>query len=151
LDSADNRHNDSTSRSVSGRWMWASMLLFLVSLTQKAFHTDNPDDGWNPSVALLLVGWVGVLGGVFTWLANPLLVASWALMHSRPRRVAALICALASLGLALTFLLQRKLLTDGAGNYSTITGYALGYWLWVSSIATALIGCTFGVLRDRSQ
>ena len=142
----------STSRSVAGPFMGASIVLFLLSLTQTGYHVDGPDEaGWHPSVGLLVVGCLGPFTGVFAWLANPLLVATWIMMRSRSRRGTALCCAVASLGMSLSFLLHEQVMKDEAGHYARITGYGLGYWLWVASIITALAGCTFATLCDRSR
>jgi hypothetical protein len=49
------------------------------------------------------------------------------------------------MGLSLSFLLHQQILVDEAGNHSGITGYGAGYWLWVASTATAVIGCLVAV------
>jgi hypothetical protein len=119
-------------------------------------HTTpiSPDDaGWHPSVTLLLIGCVGAFDRMFAWFANPGLIAAWILMRSRSRqrRVTALCCAIASLALSLSFLLQRQILADEAGHYSRITGYGPGYWLWVASILAALVGCVVATSRNRHE
>ena len=35
--------------------------------------------------------------------------------------------------IALSFLFFSQIISDEAGNYSKITSYKLGYWLWVLS------------------
>ncbi len=40
----------------------------------------------------------------------------------------------------MSFLLFDEVISDEAGNYSPITQYKLGYWLWVVSSLTMLIG-----------
>jgi hypothetical protein len=124
-----------------------SVLLFVTSLTQDGFYIDRPNNprAWAPCIGLLLVGWIAVFNGVLAWLANPVLAATWFLMSFRSTRGIALGCAVVALGLSLSFLLHREIMTSEAGHYSKITGYGLGYWLWIASIIVALIGCIFGV------
>ena len=129
----------------------ASMVLFGVSLFPNAFYIDRPDNPAGPGSGLLLVGCLGVFVGAFAWLANPLLVATWALTFSRPPRAGALACAAASLAFALSFLLHHEIMLEGSGKYSRITGYGPGYWLWVASIATALVGCLVAAWLGRTS
>ena len=78
MTSAALAHDDSASRSAVRLFMGVSILLFVISLTQNGYHIDDSDDrGWHPAVGLLLVGCLGAFTGVFAWLANPLLVATW--------------------------------------------------------------------------
>ncbi|MDX1929614.1 MAG: hypothetical protein SFV81_24010 [Pirellulaceae bacterium] len=42
--------------------------------------------------------------------------------------------------LTLSFLKHESIVADVAGNRSMITGYGIGYWIWISSIAIALVG-----------
>jgi uncharacterized membrane-anchored protein len=119
----------------------ASLLLFLARLLLDAFYIDRPDNprAWSLGFGLLLVGWLAVLDGVPAWLANPAVLCAWILLLIGFRR-AALVSAGLALALALSFLRCHQVLTDSAGTYSRITGYGPGYWLWVSSMAAALVG-----------
>jgi hypothetical protein len=137
-----------TARAYAG----VSILLFALSLTQRGFYTDrDAGDGWQPSIAILLTGCLGVCTGIPAWLANPAVIASWILMQNRTKRRMAVICAAGSILIALTFLMQKKILVDEAGNDATITGYGLGYWMWIASMAVSLIGCIAMVMRDRAS
>lgn len=89
---------------------------------------------------LLLIGWLGVFEGIVAWLANPALLLAWIFTLSRKRRVEAVICSLAALGLALSFLSVKEMDRDEAGHHAKIISYGLGYWLWIGSIATAYAG-----------
>ncbi|HTL27841.1 MAG TPA: hypothetical protein VL282_01410 [Tepidisphaeraceae bacterium] len=118
----------------------ASVLLFIVSLTQIGFYTEGGDEPSAPRCfGLLLVGWLALFERIFAWLANPALIATWVLLFTRRPRSGA-ICAIVSLALSLSFLLHRHITLSESGNVSRIVGYGPGYWLWVSSIATVLIG-----------
>lgn len=111
-----------------------SILLFIISLTQPAFYIDRSDpDGWANSIGLLLIGWTGTLAGGagLAWLANPLLLFSWIFFFKKPK-VSLRLSVIATF-FAASFLMFHKILTDEAGNYSTITVRKAGYWFWLSS------------------
>ena len=126
-----------------------SILLYLASLTQNPYRTawPAPEGQYFGGLALLLIGWVGVFGGVVAWLANPALLMAWIFTFSRYRRAEAVICALAALGLALSFLSVKEIDVDEAGNHAKIISYALGYWLWVGSIVMACAGSMVAAFR----
>jgi len=110
----------------------ASVITFLVSLTQKCYCTTS---SCGDSIMALLSGTVGFVfgGAALTWLANPLLLTSW-IMFKRSPKLSLILSGLALL-LSLSFLLFKRVISDEAGNYSEITSYELGYWLWsLSSI-----------------
>ena len=97
---------------------------------------------------MLCIGWIGIFGGVYAWLANPILLVAWTfiLFHRNGR---ATILLIASLGLALSFLREKHWERDESGMHTAnITGYGLGYWLWIASIGIALIGCVFAMISE---
>jgi hypothetical protein len=61
----------------------------------------------------------------------------WLLLAVRQRRSAAA-CAFAATACAGSFLFCKTIVSDEAGNRSRITGYGLGYWLWLASAAVLL-------------
>jgi len=127
-----------------------SILLFLASLTQNPcrWASPNESDGqYFGCLAFLLIGWVGVFGGIVAWLANPALLLAWIFTFSRYRRVEAIVCSVAALGLALSFLAVKEI--PGDNGSAKIISYALGYWLWIASIVMALAGSMEGVIRER--
>ncbi|MDB5335220.1 MAG: hypothetical protein JWN70_839 [Planctomycetaceae bacterium] len=129
---------------VNGMSLAVSIILFLVSLTQDGYYIDRPEDprAWAPCIGLLLIGWLGVLEGVWAWLANPALAVAWLLMLTKPGRISQIILAVLATGLALSFLLYPEILANEAGGRTRITGYGAGYWLWISSMVTAAVGAT---------
>jgi hypothetical protein len=121
-------------------FLLASVSLFAISLTQDCFYIDRTDrDAYALGLGLLLIGWLGVLVGVFAWLANPLLMVVWLLTLLGRQRMVAVACALGSLGFSLSFLLHDDIMANEAGGRSAITEIVAGYWLWNLSIACAIV------------
>jgi hypothetical protein len=113
-----------------------SCVLFVTSLFNEGYYDDR---GGPPARAflLLLIGWLGLFLGFIAWLANPLLLMGWLLLAVRQRRSAAA-CAFAATVCAGSFLFCKTIVSDEAGHHSRITGYGLGYWLWLASAAVLL-------------
>lgn len=131
------------------RWVAASVGIFALSLTQRGFFVNNPHVWNDPAYFLLLMGWAGVPEGIFAWLANPLLLLSWVLAYAgRPRP--ALISALCAILAAASFLLVRSVPTNESGTVVQVTGYGLGYWLWLLSILAACFAAFFRSNSSRS-
>lgn len=122
-----------------------SIFLFLASLTQDCFYIDRPDDprAWANGFGLLLVGWLGVLTGIYSWLANPTLLIAWLAMWSPAHRRYAIGSASIALLMMLSFLFHQDIMSDEAGNRSRITHYGPGYWLWIGSAVLALSASCF--------
>lgn len=72
-----------------------------------------------------------------TWWVNPLLFLSWILI--RNTEVSDKLSLISTI-LAASFLLFGSVIDDEAGHCNTITSYKLGYWLWLASSLTMLIG-----------
>jgi hypothetical protein len=52
----------------------ASLVLFVVCLTQDGFYIEGPNPrAWASALYLFLLGWLGLLSGTIAWFANPLL------------------------------------------------------------------------------
>jgi hypothetical protein len=128
-------------------------LLFLVSLSQNALRLDaGPQHDRFECFVFLCIGWIGVFGGIFAWLANPALAVALVLMGYERYRRRALFFAAASLGLGLSFLHEKTWMLDESGSHvAHITGHAPGYWLWIASISVALIGCLYLTIDDRAE
>ncbi|MES2131625.1 MAG: hypothetical protein V4506_04690 [Bacteroidota bacterium] len=115
-----------------------SILLFIISLTQKCYCTSA--GGCGDSLAVFLTGILGMLygGAALTWLANPVLFTSWIAVKIGPK--VSLIASLCSLLISLSFLLFRSIIDNEAGHYSAIVGYQAGYWLWTASSLVMFAG-----------
>ncbi len=118
-----------------------SVAVFAVSLPNDSFYvsTETPWE-WKPSYLIVLYGWMAMHLGVFNWLANPLLLASWWMMLYRPTRDLAVVPAIAALGLSMGFLLYEAFPSTTGGTAARITGHGPGYWLWSTSIGIMVLG-----------
>jgi hypothetical protein len=124
----------------------ASILIYGAALLTKVFP------GTLGAVALAY-GWleslyarreVGVLVA-FAWFANPFLFATWILLQ-RSAWPRALITGILGLLLALGCLTGTHLVVSQGGEPMPMPAFGLGYWLWIASIAVALLGALFGLL-----
>ena len=122
----------------------ASLILFFLSLTQNCICI-SADCGRYPGWSLLLLGWLEILGigdvgpfVILSWYANPVLLLTWIFLRTRKRRTALVLACLA-LALALSFLLSKQILASESGIAEPITGYGIGYWLWLGSTLSALL------------
>ncbi len=132
--------------------------LFITSLTQEAFCTTGD---CKKGIMVLLVGWMGILtelgaiasvlidngstsifksgfGSTFTWLANPLIIFS--LIMLRVNSKSSLKISIISTLIILSFMLFGKVINNEAGSYSQVTDLSIGYWLWLLSSVTVVIG-----------
>ena len=145
----DQRRKRSRWVSAEGFFVGASVLLFIASLTQSRCRLEGDDHPGAACVGLLLIGWIGVLGGIYAWLANPAILGAWILIWSRRMRPLAFLCAGAALAFALSFLRVKKMDRDESGEHvERITSYGVGYWIWIASIGTILLGCIWTLIRD---
>ncbi len=121
-----------------------SATLFVFSLTQVGFYTAqrNAADGAHPSIALFLIGWMGMIDGKIAWYANPALFAGWRITQRLETRPISLLYPLVSLGLSASFLAHDEIMVNEGGGRAPIVGYGAGYWLWLSSIGVLLFGNT---------
>ena len=121
------------------------MLLFFTSLFLPAFKPDADDTTFLSEIGFyaLLMGWFAILdSGVICWLANPLLLLAWirALNH-RTRPKGGLIASLLALIIALSvFLYEPQDEWSNATPSVPLTGLGLGAYVWISSMAAAVIG-----------
>ena len=117
-----------------------SLLLYLLCLPFDAFCVQGECSGW-PGYGILIFGPLGLLASPtnWTWLANPILLAAWMMLAVQARILSAPL-SLAAFVIAISFLFQREIMTNEAGILFPITGYRIGYWIWLSSIAVCFLG-----------
>lgn len=116
--------------------------LFLASLTQPAFYLDQANrDAWSDSLYLLLLGWMGFLGGSLEsllWWANPLYLCSLALF-ANGKRIAQWTASAAAL-MAACFATFDTIVTTEAGHRARVASLEGGYYLWLTSMALLAVG-----------
>lgn len=125
-----------------------SVIVFLASLTQDCFYTEAhipkpAPPGW----FLLGMGLMGVFGGYFEWLANPVLLAAWVFSLAGKNKVALLLGILSS-AFMLAFLFRHTMIASEAPTYEKILGYGAGYWLWLTSAGLVIVSGAIGLLKQ---
>jgi hypothetical protein len=120
-----------------------SLGLLVISLTQPAFYTanDNADSMNLSSVGIFFLGWIGFLGGAlesFFWVANPLYFL--ALYKFTKGKKDALVLSVAASIIAISFSFLDTFIKNEGGARTKITGFGLGYMLWVASLSVLPLG-----------
>ncbi len=113
---------------------YPSVILYLISLTQNAFLINN--EGGHFGYLVLIFGFYAVFDTGISWLANFLIIFSWLFRHKK----ASLYCSLSALILGISFLFIDKIVMGTNNKYGKITGYDIGYYLWILSFAVMTIG-----------
>jgi hypothetical protein len=113
-----------------------SVALYIACLAMDSFCLATCSD-W-PGIGVLIVGALGVplFGSNLLWLANPALFVAWFFIWQRQGVWASILGGVA-LALAAAFMLVDSIVASESGMPSRITGLALGYWVWLASIAAA--------------
>ncbi len=121
-------------------FIFLSLIFLLISFSQKAYCVDGDcGESWSGLMCFLL----GIFGIIFSlsaisWFLNPLLLISYLIPIKNLNLK--LYLAVASVFLGLSFLFFSEIVKNEAGHYGKITGYELGYWLWILSSLINLIG-----------
>ena len=128
-----------------------SVIVFAASLTQNGFYTEThipkpPPSGWY----LLVIGLIGVFGGYFEWLANPVLLAAWVFSFAGKNKAALLLGILAS-AFMVAFLFRHAMIASEAPTYEKIVRYGAGYWLWLTSAGLVIVSGTTGLMKQRQR
>lgn len=135
------------------RWYISiSAIIFVIAMTQPAFYQIRRDDMVIGSAMCLAIGAMGLLAGYFEWLANPLILFSW-IAALRGRRYQSAVSATLALILMGAFLFHSTMsypLYEREPNVP-IVGHGLGYWLWMVSGATMVIGFYGALLQARKS
>ena len=103
-----------------------------------------------PAWGLLLIGWMGLAYGTFTWLGNPALIAAWMLFFNK-KPTLSLLAAFIALVFMVSFLFQQTVVSSEAPSYSRIVGYGTGYWLWLTSGVLQVVGSAVAALQTKLQ
>ena len=126
----------------------ASMLCFALSLTQKCYCTTT---SCSDSFMVFILGWAAVFSGGagITWLANPLLFASWFFLK-RKLEISMFLGSFAFL-VTLFFLMFGSVADNEGGTTHQVVSYKPGYWLWVTSSACMWLGTSVLKLRKNTR
>jgi hypothetical protein len=116
-----------------------SIIFYLISLTQNAFYVNNENE--NYGYLVLIFGLYAVFGGGagLSWLANILIVFSWGFHKKR----VSIYFSISALIFGISFLFFDQIVMGTNNKYGNITDYGLGYYLWILSFFTMLIGNIF--------
>jgi hypothetical protein len=110
--------------------IWISIALYALCLAFPAYYIGDAHEPQN-SLSLLMMGWLGILDGHFSWFAN--LFYLLALIKYKKPNVSAGFGLLALI-LALSFLTHARIIVSEAPSYKDIVGYGYGYFFWVAAI-----------------
>jgi hypothetical protein len=113
--------------------------MYGLCICTPAYYIDGRMGSTPSGGDLLLMGWLGILQGIFAWLANPLLFFAWITYGFGAYSVALVFAGFAIL-FVLSFFSVQQILVNEAGNYANITHYGVGYWLWLMSTVATFTG-----------
>lgn len=113
-----------------------SIVLYILSMFFTPFYVANPKaDIYSNSFFMLLMGWMGILGGglipTIIWLANPLYFFGGFLILNKEKF--ALIPVTLSLLLAIYFTSLDSIMDGESGKTTAITQLGLGFYFWILS------------------
>ena len=144
-----NRKINNYKKSIKGV-IFLSISFFIIALTQECFCVFP-----KPCVMgymSFLFGWLGVLAAdpaSFVWIANPLLFASWVKIRKSTR--ISFVLSILSLIIMVSFLFAGKIIVSESGSLQEINSIKIGYWLWVLSAFTMIIGNGFLYYMKRKK
>jgi hypothetical protein len=137
-----------------------SIALYAVCLFLDAFCVElMPNnagrcDPW-PGYPILLSGWILLPDSLdswanLTWLANPLLLASWLTiwLAKQMQRTIPILLSVVTLATGAAFVPMKTVITNAGGVAHPIVSIEIGYWLWLVSMATACLAAL--ILKRRS-
>lgn len=119
----------------------ASRITFYVSLMLPAYMTGST---YHFGIEALIMGPIGLFGGHFSWLANPILWWVWKAIRSSKFETSPFMSILA-FAIAMTFLFSEEIPVGSAGMYNYSTH--VGYYLWLTSIGLAFASSFTGWRR----
>ncbi|MBJ9976260.1 hypothetical protein IAE35_20780 [Pseudomonas sp. S75] len=100
-----------------------------------------------PALQMLLYGPWGVAFGLYAWFANPLLAL--AILAHRRLRWLALLAGAAALYLALGSLGIERLPDNRSYAFHDVTGFGVGFYLWLAAILTFCAGQAWWCFKVR--
>ena len=112
-----------------------AFILFVAAALTPAFYVCVSDDSQRAhgiaGLVPLLLGWLGPTEGVFSWYANPFLIA--AIIFLRRNRTPPLWMSAPGLLLVLTAFVPFSFPINEAGPAWPVCGLGIGYFLWLGT------------------
>ncbi|TSD67157.1 hypothetical protein FFF34_007110 [Inquilinus sp. KBS0705] len=126
--------------------MTISIAIFAVALIMPCFDTRAEDGDTGQGLLCLISGAFGFFSSFtgFIWVANPALLFSW--IYIRKDSWLSLSASSIALFIGLLFLKCTEMTVNEGGGTSYITGYRIGYWIWLSSMMIMVIGNVYSYL-----
>lgn len=112
------------------------LILYLASLPFTAVYAKGHEMS---GLACALLGWAEMEGGGIAWMANPLLFIGVFFLLLKQVKISAVI-SLIAFGLTFCYLSVGEITVNEAGHKFPITRYGPGYFLWMASCFTLLLG-----------
>jgi hypothetical protein len=132
-------------------YWWVSVGLFAISLMCDGFYVDGASPrAWSLGFGELIAGWYAAAEGIYAWWANPLLLVAWITFRSKSPVVSSL-CTVVALAAMVSFLSVHRIEVSEGGGSARISGYGVGYWIWILSGLALLVGNTIRVIRQRTD
>ncbi|WP_347216165.1 hypothetical protein [Chryseobacterium sp.] len=113
-----------------------SLILYIASLPFTAVYAKGHEMS---GLACALLGWAEMDGGGIAWLANPLLFIGAFFLLLKQIKIS-VVLSLIAFGLTFCYLSVGEITVNEAGHKFPITGYGPGYFLWIASCFSLLIG-----------
>lgn len=132
------------------KYLWiVSLALYGLALLSPTYCTSDGCGGFGSGLGLLLIGWLGALGGgiALTWWANPFYIVAISTTKKAP--MVSAIFASIGIAIACCFLNGGELLLNEGGQKVYITKIQIGYWFWVGSMVVILFASIFEVVERR--
>lgn len=141
------RSNHKAEKLKKSRWLIsASVILYLISLSQAGYYscvTGGSTCSAEDAASLLFFGWMGIFDGIYSWFANPALMAGWLLCYLRKFNEGRIVSIVSAL-LMLSFLLYTEIETGTTADVY-VKSYGAGYILWIASSLVLCAACEVGM------
>lgn len=112
------------------------LIFYLASLPFTAVYAKGHEMS---GLACALLGWAEMEGGGIAWMANPLLFIGAFFLLLKQVKISAVL-SLIAFGLTFCYLSVGEITVNEAGHKFPITGYGPGYFLWMASCFSLLLG-----------
>ena len=131
--------------------LYTSFILFTISLFLPVMPGDQWLTGGQPhdGIVFLMVGWLGVFFGNFSWFANVFGLIAF-IVAMKKIYVAGLISATAAILLGLQNFLITYINTNYHGFSHQAYDLKVGYYVWILSFVVIFIFCLINFLKGKT-